>query len=145
LDSQLYLRQASLQTAEYVSRLLGDRSGFALSQSEHHGEETSRGQSEREVPLLTPQKIMQLADGRLIGFHRNFLPFEAESLKWWTYKTLVARQKIKAPDLPTLPPLEESISTPSGSPQQSPEQEQGSWGTLFPSTRRTIQKGETPG
>jgi type IV secretion system protein VirD4 len=141
LDSQLYLRQASLQTAEYVSRLLGDRSGFALSQSEHHGEETSRGQSEREVPLLTPQKIMQLADGRLIGFHRNFLPFEAESLKWWTYKTLVARQKIKAPELPILPPLEESISTPSGSPQQSPEQEQGSWGTLFPSTRRTIQKG----
>ena len=78
LDSQLYLRQASLQTAEYVSRLLGDTSGFAHSQSEHQGQEISRATSEREVPLMTARQIMQLPDGRLIGFHRNRPPFQAE-------------------------------------------------------------------
>ena len=118
LDSQLYLRQASLQTAEYVSRLLGDRSGFAHSQSEHKGQEITSSSSEREVPLMTPRQIMQLPDGRLIGFHRNLPPFEAESLKWWRYPKLVSRKGLPPPTLPTLPalPEEDTGEEPPGTP-----------------------------
>ena len=53
-DSKLFYRQASQETAEYLERSLGYRSGYARSETLHHGEETSEGRAERPVPLLKP-------------------------------------------------------------------------------------------
>ena len=145
LDSQLYLRQASLQTAEYVSRLLGDTSGFAHSQSEHQGQEISRATSEREVPLMTARQIMQLPDGRLIGFHRNRPPFQAESMQWWRYPELVARQKIPPPPIPSLPALPEEATgdqTPT-EPALEPNGHPETWQALFPRSARGHASGRS--
>jgi type IV secretory pathway TraG/TraD family ATPase VirD4 len=71
MESQLYYRQASLDTAKYLEDRLGKRSEFAHSQTTHEGTQTSQGQAEQAIPLLTAQGIAQLRDEEIIGFHRN--------------------------------------------------------------------------
>ena len=59
-DSQIYYRQSSQGTAEYLERSLGKESRFAHSQSLYDGEEKSQGLSEQAVSLMTAQEIKQL-------------------------------------------------------------------------------------
>ncbi|MGI0035087.1 MAG: type IV secretory system conjugative DNA transfer family protein, partial [Nitrososphaera sp.] len=60
MDTKIYYRQASSETAEYLERSLGKQSGFAHSQTLSDGEETSQGLSEHAVPLLTARDINEL-------------------------------------------------------------------------------------
>src|SRR2546421_2552395 len=110
MDSQIFYRQASQETAEYLQRCLGNRSGFAHSKTEHGGEHTSQGQVEQAVALLTAQAIKQLGDTDIIGFHRNLPPFRAHRMDWRRFPLLVKRQRIAPPQLPPLPPLGEGLS-----------------------------------
>jgi type IV secretory pathway TraG/TraD family ATPase VirD4 len=115
MDSQIFYRQASQETAEYLQRCLGNRSGFAHSTTEHGGEQTSQGQVEQAVALMTAQAIKQLGDTDIIGFHRHLPPFRAHRMDWRRFPLLVKRQRIPPPRLPLLPPLGEGLSETSSS------------------------------
>ena len=65
--TQVFSRQQSLETAKYVSELLGGKSAFSSSHTTH-GEETSEGKQEQKVPLMTPQEIRGMGNTILI-FH----------------------------------------------------------------------------
>ena len=110
MDSQIFYRQASQETADYLQRCLGNRSGFAHSTTEHGGEQTSQGHVEQAVALMTAQAIKQLGDTDIIGFHRNLPPFRAHRMDWRRFPLLVKRQRISPPRLPLLPPLGKGLS-----------------------------------
>jgi type IV secretion system protein VirD4 len=107
MESQIYYRQADLETAQYLKERLGDKSGFAHSNTTHEGQETSAGESEREIPLMSAQEIMQMSDEEIIGFHRGLRPFRAKRMDWRRFPLLEHRQHIPPPPLPILPPLDE--------------------------------------
>jgi type IV secretion system protein VirD4 len=109
MDSKIFYRQASLETAEYVERFLGRRSGYAHSQTLHEGEETSEGLSEHAIPLLTSQDINQLGHDEIIGWHSNRKPFRARRMDWRAFSILKQRRAIPPPQLSALPQLEESL------------------------------------
>ncbi len=106
-ESQIYYRPTDLATAKYLEERLGSRSAYAHSATIKDGEETSSGISERPIPLLTAQSILQLKDDKIIGFHRNLRPFSMRRIDWRRHKTLVQRKNLPAPELPLLPPIAE--------------------------------------
>jgi type IV secretion system protein VirD4 len=110
-DSKIFYRQASLETAEYVERSLGRRSGYAHSQTLHSGEETSESLGEQAVSLLTTQDINQLNHDEIIGWHSNRKPFRAHRMDWRAFPVLRQRRSIPPPPLLALPQLEESLPT----------------------------------
>jgi type IV secretory pathway TraG/TraD family ATPase VirD4 len=65
---QIYFRQEDLETALYLEKRCGSKSGFAHSKTEHEGN-LSTGESEQKIPLITAQYIM------LICQMRRFLDF----------------------------------------------------------------------
>jgi type IV secretion system protein VirD4 len=103
-DSQIFYRQKSQETAEYLERVLGKKSAFARSQTSHAGRETSEGAAEQAVPLKTAQEVMQM-DEEIIGFHGNLPPFEARRMDWRRFPELVRRQTLPPPTLTAVPPL----------------------------------------
>jgi type IV secretion system protein VirD4 len=109
MDSKIYYRQASLETAEYVERSLGRRSGYAHSQTLHEGEEASTGLSEHAIPLMTSQDINQLGHDEIITWHSNRKPFRASRMDWRAFPILRQRRAITPPQLSALPQLEESL------------------------------------
>ena len=112
MESQIYYRPSDLQTAKYLEERLGMRSAYARSKTVHHSHETtSEGFAERPVSLLSAQAIAQLKDNEIIGFHRNLPPFRARRMDWRRLPSLAQRQRIPAPELLSLPPLESLPST----------------------------------
>jgi type IV secretion system protein VirD4 len=109
-DSKIFYRQASLETAEYVERSLGRRSGYAHSQTLREGEETSESLGEQAVPLMTAQDINQLNHDEIIGWHSNRKPFRARRMDWRAFPILKQRRSIPPPQLSALPQLEESLA-----------------------------------
>jgi type IV secretion system protein VirD4 len=107
MDSQIFYRQADLETAQYIEKRLGYKSGFAHSNTTHEGQETSQGESEREIPLMSAQEIMQMSDEEIIGFHRGLKPFQAKRIDWRRFPLIEHRQHVPPPPLPILPPLDE--------------------------------------
>ena len=105
METQLYYRPADQETADYLERCLGRRSGFAASQTTHGSSTPSEGLSEQSVPLLTAQEIKQLGDEEIIGFHRNLPPFRARRMDWRHFGLLRERQRRAAPRLSALPAL----------------------------------------
>jgi type IV secretion system protein VirD4 len=105
METQLYYRPANQETAEYLERCLGRKSGFATSHSTHEGVETGAGLSEQGIPLLTAQEIKQLGDEEIIGFHRNLPPFRAKRMDWRRFEVLAQRRRMPASRLPVLPAL----------------------------------------
>jgi type IV secretion system protein VirD4 len=105
VESQLYYRPSNQETAEYLERCLGRKSGFATSQTTHEGASASEGLSEQGVPLLTAQEIKQLGDQDVIGFHRRLPPFQAKRMDWRRFGVLAERRQMPAPRLTTLPAL----------------------------------------
>jgi type IV secretion system protein VirD4 len=81
-DTKIFYHQASLETAEYVERFLGRRSGYAHSQTLHDGEEASEGLSEQGVPLLTSRDINELDLDEIIAFYLNKKPLYARRMDW---------------------------------------------------------------
>jgi type IV secretory pathway TraG/TraD family ATPase VirD4 len=119
MDSQIYYRQASQATAEYLQRSLGYRSGFAHSHTTHEGVETSEGQAEQAVALMTAQEIKQMRDDEIIGFHRNLPPFKAKRMDWRGFPLLIERCSLPPPQLSALPSLDERLpDTPARSTEQ---------------------------
>jgi type IV secretion system protein VirD4 len=102
-DSQIYYRPNDQDTAEYIERCLGRKSEYAKSSNSREGHETSTGESETGVPLLTAWNIKQLKDSDIIGFHRNLPPFRAKRIDWRRFPHLAQRQKSPPPRLITLP------------------------------------------
>ena len=107
VENQLYYRPANQETAEYLERCLGRKSGFATSQTTHEGASASEGLSEQGVPLLTAQEIKQLGDEDVIGFHRRLPPFQAKRMDWRRFGVLARRRAVAAPRIPGLPRLGE--------------------------------------
>lgn len=107
MESQIYYRPTDLATAQYLEDRLGSRSAFAHSHTMREGEETSSGLSERPIPLLTAQAILQLKDEEIIAFHRRLPPFKIKRVDWRTHALLSQRQRIPAPELSTLPEVTE--------------------------------------
>ena len=81
-DTQVFYRPSDLETAEFLQRCLGRRSGYAHSESVGEGAHTSEGLSEQAVPLMTAQAIKQMGDEDIIGFHRGTAPFRAKRMDW---------------------------------------------------------------
>jgi type IV secretion system protein VirD4 len=109
MDTKLFYRQASVETAEYIERALGRQSGYAHSQSLHEGEETSTGLSEQAVPLMTAQDIQQLGAGHILCQHANFPPFKATRMDWRAFPALVKRRSLPPPALSMLPAPAEDL------------------------------------
>jgi hypothetical protein len=66
---QIYYRQDDLETAQYLEKRCGFKSGFAHSKTEHEGGSISTGESEQKMPLITAQYIMyDMPDDEIIGF-----------------------------------------------------------------------------
>ena len=68
IRTQLVFSQADLETAKHYSERMGDTSGYAHSESEHGGETTSTGKSERGIPVMSPQDFMDMDDGEAVCF-----------------------------------------------------------------------------
>jgi type IV secretion system protein VirD4 len=109
-ESQLYYRPSSQDTAEYLERCLGKKSGFAHSESTHGKAQASEVSSEQAVPLLPAHTIKQLEDEEVILFHRNLAPIKARRMDWRRFSLLEQRARIPAPQLPALPALEANLS-----------------------------------
>jgi len=103
MESQLYYRPTDLATARYLEERLGTYSAYAHSTTSRDGAETSEGLSERPLPLLTAQDILQLRDEEVIGFHRRLPPFRIRRMDWRTHDLLVKRAHMTAPTLSALP------------------------------------------
>jgi type IV secretion system protein VirD4 len=114
-ETQIFRRPASMELAYKLQHWLGDKSGFAASESKHEGA-VSSGSSEREIPLMTAQEIKKMDDDDLIVWHRDIPAFRAKNIKWWEVSLLRQRQAIPAPEPPVLPPLTE-IRPPTTAPK----------------------------
>src|SRR5256885_16425577 len=114
MESQIYLRPTDLSTAQYLELRCGNKSAFAKSTTSRDGEVKSEGRSERPIPLLTAQEIMQLKDEDVIGFHRRLPPFKMKRVEWWRYPMLKKRRTIPPQQLPMLPQITTIPDVPTG-------------------------------
>ena len=105
MESQVYFRPTDLATAAYLEERLGMKSAYAHSSTSHEGEETSAGLSERPIPLLTTQEILQLEDIETLSFHRRLPPMRITRMDWRKHPALIQRRNIPAPQLDTLPQI----------------------------------------
>jgi type IV secretion system protein VirD4 len=105
MDTQIYYRQRDITTAEYISRTIGSKSGYAHSQTERVGQELSQGLSEQGVPLMTPQDIMQMRDEKIICFHGRLPPFVLRRVDWRDHPIFTKRHQLPVPELSPLPPV----------------------------------------
>src|SRR5205823_2843443 len=65
---QVYFRQDDLETAQYLEKRCGSKSGFAHSKTEHEGS-VSTGESEQRIALISAQYIMyDMPDDEILGF-----------------------------------------------------------------------------
>jgi type IV secretory pathway TraG/TraD family ATPase VirD4 len=95
---------------------MGETSGFAHSESEHGGDTSSTGKSERGIPVMSPQDFMEMDDGELVCFIGKKKPFCLTSMDWRRHPQLQKRLGIKPPALAPLPPVTD------GPPEQVPAQ-----------------------
>lgn len=105
MESQIYYRPTDLATATYLEERLGTHSAYAYSHTTREGTETSEALSERGIPLLSAQEILQLPDAEIIGFHRHLPPFRMHRVDWRDHALLVKRRTMPPPVLPQLSPV----------------------------------------
>jgi type IV secretory pathway TraG/TraD family ATPase VirD4 len=106
IRTQLVFSQADLETAKHYSERMGDTSGYAHSESEHGGETTSTGKSERGIPVLSPQDFLEMDDGEAVCFiGKKIKPFRIKSMDTRCHPQLKKRIGITPPDQAKAPPL----------------------------------------
>jgi type IV secretory pathway TraG/TraD family ATPase VirD4 len=105
IDTELHYRPNDLTTAPYLEERLGSVSAYAHSQTLHSGEETSEGRSERPIPLVSKQDIVQLSDSAVIAFHRSHRPLRLSRCDWREHPLLAKRRALAPPKLHPLPRL----------------------------------------
>src|SRR3954469_17696156 len=113
-DTKIFYRPATgnVKAADQIRFALGDVSRYAESQTLRDGEETSEGRSERPVPLLSAQEILQLDDDEVIIYYANKAPIRAKRMDIRRFPKLEARLSKIAPAVPPLPPLQQEEVAP---------------------------------
>ena len=111
MDTKIFYRQASYETAKDIAESLGYRSDYAHSQTLRSGEETSQSRSEHAVPLLTPRDINELAPEEIIAFHSNRKPMQAKRMDWRAFPILKQRRALPPPPFTPLPRLNYHLSS----------------------------------
>jgi type IV secretory pathway TraG/TraD family ATPase VirD4 len=105
METHLYYPPNDLLTAQHIESWLGDTSAYAHSTTAKDGEDVSEGLSERAIPLLTAQEIMQQKDEAIICFHRRLPPFKLHRMDFRQHQTLKQNYSLPVPELPTLPQI----------------------------------------
>ncbi|HZC01416.1 MAG TPA: TraM recognition domain-containing protein, partial [Gammaproteobacteria bacterium] len=116
IRTQLVFCQADFATAEHYSKRMGETSGFAHSESEHGGETTGTGKSERAIPVMSPQDFMAMDKGELVCFSLEHKPIRLKSMDWRRHPRLKERIGIKPPEIAKAPPLATSDEAPAPKP-----------------------------
>jgi type IV secretion system protein VirD4 len=111
MDTKLFYRQSSYETAKDIAESLGYRSDFAHSQTLRHGQETSESLSEHAVHLLTPRDIMELAPDEILVLYSNRKPMQAKHMDWRAFPILKQRRGIPPPTFTALPQVNNDISS----------------------------------
>jgi len=129
LDSQLFYRPSELATAEFLEQRLGQVSAYAVSYSRaRDGSRESEGRSERPVPLLVAQEVLQLPAHQVIAFHRDRPPALLDRVNWLQQPALQARHGLSTPAVlelppaPRLPDLAEPEQAPTTPRERSPRE-----------------------
>jgi type IV secretion system protein VirD4 len=105
LDSQLFYRPSELATAEFLEQRLGQVSAYARSYTRaRDGSRESKARSERPVPLLVAQEVLQLPAHQVIAFHRDLPPALLDRANWLQQPALRARHGLPVPAVVELPP-----------------------------------------
>ncbi len=104
LESQVFYRPSDLATAQFLEERLGQVSAYAHSVSVgQDGGRSSEGRSERPVPLLVAQDVLQLPAEHVLVFHRDQPPARAQRADWRSVGGLRSRQGLPTPPVPSLP------------------------------------------
>jgi type IV secretory pathway TraG/TraD family ATPase VirD4 len=120
IRTQLVFSQADLATAKHYSERMGETSGYAHSESEHGGEQTSTGKSEREIPVMSPQDFLEMDDGELVCFIGKKKPFQLRSMDARRHPQLAKRIGMKMPKLLLFPAQAERHEKAPPAPKPSP-------------------------
>jgi type IV secretory pathway TraG/TraD family ATPase VirD4 len=118
IRTQLVFCQADFATAQHYSIRMGDTSGYAHSESEHEGQTTSTGKSERPIPVMSPQDFMAMDKGELVCFSLEHKPIRLKSMNAKRHLQLKKRLGMKPPPLAPVHPLADS--QPEQPPMQKP-------------------------
>ncbi len=147
LESQLFYRPSELVTAQFIEERLGEVSAYARSYSATpFGERRSESRSERPVPLLSAQDILQMPAEAVLAFHRDLPPTRLHRANWLEHPAVGARHGLPVPpvtELPAAPALpdvdepddEEEAAEPEVSPPSPP----------MPATDKPVRRGHGPG
>lgn len=118
LESQVFYRPSELVTAQFIEERLGEVSAYARSYSATpFGERRSESRTERPVPLLSAQDVLQMPAQDIIAFHRDLPPARLQRANWIEHAALVARQGLSVPqvdELPVAATLPQAEQPPSG-------------------------------
>jgi len=120
IRTQLVFCQADLETAKYYSERMGDTSGYAHSESEHGGETSSRGKSERAIPVMSPQAFMEMDKGEVVCFSLDHKPFRLKSMNTKRHPLLAKRLGMNLPKPLLLPAHIERQQEPPPAPTLQP-------------------------
>src|SRR5919202_1190290 len=98
LESHVFYRPSDLATAQFLEDRLGQVSAYAHSVSRgQDGGRSSEGRSERPVPLMVAQEVLQLPAEEVLVFHRDRPPARARRADWRSVPALVTRCGLLAP------------------------------------------------
>src|SRR4051794_10105374 len=106
MDTQIFYRQSSLETAEYIERRFGKKSEWAQSENKHEGTEFSQSRSEQGVPLVTALEATELDDEDILCVHHN-RKFQAWRMEPWRFPVIEQRKNMKPPPLNVLEKLDD--------------------------------------
>src|SRR5919106_3337431 len=120
IRTQLVFCQADLDTAQHYSIRMGDTSGFAHSESEHHGGTTSTGKSERAIPVMSPQEFMAMDKGELVCFSLDHKPIRLKSMYAKRHPQLMERLGQTPPKRSRISPTAESQTEMPSAPKPPP-------------------------
>jgi type IV secretion system protein VirD4 len=103
LESHVYYRPSDLATAQFLEDRLGEVSAYAHSVSKgQDGGRSSEGRSERPVPLLVAQEVLQLPAEHVLVFHRDRPPAREQRADWRGVPALAVRYGLTAPEVTAL-------------------------------------------
>jgi type IV secretory pathway TraG/TraD family ATPase VirD4 len=95
-ETKLVFKPGDYETAYELCKWLGSTTAYAHSETEHDGKTVSKGLSEREIPLMTPQE-MELMDRReVFGICDGFPKFKAHRFNPRKCPEMVRRLKLYA-------------------------------------------------
>jgi type IV secretion system protein VirD4 len=111
MDTKIFYRQSSYETAKDIAESLGYRSDYARSQTLRNGQEASASLSEHAVHLLTPRDINELNPDEILVLHSNRKPIQAKRMDWRAFPIFKRRRAMPPPPFTPLPHLNYNIST----------------------------------